>query len=174
MRGCQHPTWLQHAVAVCDCDSRAILAEPIKNRSERELLRACSHIHQHLTDRRPKPQLQKLDNECSEALKQFMRKNNVDFQLLPPHDHRQNDAEWAIGIWKDRFVADLDSLDPNFPMCLWCRLIDQCTQTLNLVRPSCINPRLSAEAQLNGAFDCNKTPLAPPGTKVFIHETLNC
>ena len=42
--------------------------------------------------------------------------------------------------------------------------------TLNLIRPSCINPRLPAEAQLNGAFDFNKTPLAPPGTKVLIFE----
>jgi hypothetical protein len=41
------------------------------------------------------------------------------------------------------------------------------------MRPSRINPRLSAEAQLNGAFDYNKTPLAPPGMKVLIHETPN-
>jgi hypothetical protein len=33
-----------------------------------------------------------------------------------------------------------------------------------------INPRLSAEAQLNGQFDYNRTPLAPPGIKVVIHE----
>jgi hypothetical protein len=160
-------------MGVCNYDSTAILAEPIKNRSEPELLRACSKIHQHLTERGLKPQLQKLDNECSEALKTFMRSNSVDFQLVPPYDHRQNAAERAIGIWKDHFVAGLASLDPTFPMHLWCRLIEQCTQTLNLMRPSRINPRLSAEAQLNGAFDYNKTPLAPPGTKVLIHETPN-
>jgi hypothetical protein len=98
---------------------------------------------------------------------------NVEFQLVPPYDHRQNAAERSIGIWKDHFVAGLASLDPHFPMHLWCRLINQCTQTLNLMRPSRINPRPSAEAQLNGAFDYNKTPLAPPGTKVLIHETPN-
>jgi hypothetical protein len=114
-----------------------------------------------------------LDNECSAALKQFMRKANVEFQLVPPYDHRQNAAEQAIGIWKDHFVAGVASLDPTFPMHLWCRLMEQCTQTFNLMRPSRINPRLSAEAQLNGAFDYNKTPLAPPGTKVLIHETPN-
>jgi hypothetical protein len=70
-------------------------------------------------------------------------------------------------------VSGLASLGPEFPMYLWCRLIHQCTQTLNLMRPSRINPRLSAEAQLNGAFDYNKTPLAPPGTKVLIHEMPN-
>jgi hypothetical protein len=55
-------------------------------------------------------------------------------------------------------------------MHLWCRLIHQCTLTLNLLRQSQINPRLLAQAQLNGAFDFNKTPLAPPGTRVIIHE----
>jgi hypothetical protein len=53
---------------------------------------------------------------------------------------------------------------------LWCRLIRQATTTLNLLRQSHINPRLSAEAQLNGAFDYNKTPLAPFGTKVIVNE----
>jgi hypothetical protein len=163
----------KYVMIVYDYDSAAILAEPLKKRSERELLRAYSKLHQHLTDRGLHPQLQKLDNECSTALKQFMRYNQVQYQLVPPYDHRQNAAECAIGVWKDHFVAGLSSLDPTFPMHLWCRLIDQCTQTLNLMRPSRINPRLSAEAQLNGAFDYNKTPLAPPGTKVLIHETPN-
>jgi hypothetical protein len=58
-------------------------------------------------------------------------------------------------------------------MHLSCRLVDQCTQTLNLMRRSGINPRLRAEAKRNGAFDYNKTPLAPTGTKVLIHETPN-
>ena len=47
--------------------------------------------------------------------------------------------------------------------------LPQATQTLNLLRRSRINPQLSAEAKLNGAFDYNRTPMAPPGTKVLIH-----
>ncbi len=85
--------------------------------------------------------------------------------------HRTNAAEKAIDIWKCHFIAGLSSVDPNFPMHLWCRLIAQATTTLNLLRPARLNPRLSAEAHLNGAFDYNRTPLAPPGTKVLIHET---
>ena len=56
-------------------------------------------------------------------------------------------------------------------MHLWDRKIPQATLTLNLLLPSRINPRLSAKAQLNGPFNFNATPLAPPGTKVLIHET---
>ena len=85
--------------------------------------------------------------------------------------HCTNAAEKTINIWKCHFIAGLSSVDPNFPMHLWCRLIEQATTTLNLLRPARINPRLSAYAQLNGAFDYNRTPLAPPGIKVLIHET---
>ena len=56
-------------------------------------------------------------------------------------------------------------------MHLWCHLIPIATTTLNLLRPSRIKPKLSAETLPNGAFDYNKTPLAPPGTIVFLHET---
>ena len=34
-----------------------------------------------------------------------------------------------------------------------------------------INPRLSEEAQLNGAFNYNRILMDPPGTKLLIHET---
>jgi hypothetical protein len=37
------------------------------------------------------------------------------------------------------------------------------------MRPSNVNPKLSAYELLNGVFDYNRTPLAPPGTKVIVH-----
>jgi hypothetical protein len=40
----------------------------------------------------------------------------------------------------------------------------------HLLRGSRINPRLSAHAQVHGAFDFNRTPLAPPGTCVLVHD----
>eukprot|EP00957_Ditylum_brightwellii_P102669 7824159-Ditylum_brightwellii.AAC.1 len=38
------------------------------------------------------------------------------------------------------------------------------------MRPSHLNPRLSAKAQMNGAFDFNRMPLAPPGTQDIVHK----
>ena len=52
----------------------------------------------------------------------------------------------------------------------WCRLLNQAVMTLKMLRPSRLNNRLSAYAQINGAFDYNATPLAPPGTQVLVHE----
>ena len=113
-----------------------------------------------------------IDNECPDALQRFFRANIIDFQLCQPNDHHTNQAEKAIDTRKCYFLAGLSGVDPNSPLHLWCRLLPQATQTLNLLRRSRINPQLSAEAQLNGAFEYNRTSMPPPGTRVLIHETL--
>ena len=161
----------KYVMVFFDYDSSAILAEPLKSRGAAELLRAFSTLHELLSDRGLRPKLHILDNECPENLEQYIKSRDASFQLASPYMHRTNAAEKAIDIWKCHFISGLSSVDPSFPMHLWCRLIPQATTTLNLLRPSRINPLLSAEALLNGAFDYNKTPLAPPGTKVLVHET---
>ena len=54
-------------------------------------------------------------------------------------------------------------------MHLWDRTILQAELTLNLLQGSRINPKLSAWEQLHGRYDFNRTPIAPPGTKVLDH-----
>jgi hypothetical protein len=99
-----------------------------------------------------------------------MTNSNVDFQLAPPGIHQRNAAERAIRTFKNHSIAGLCSVDQHFPLHFWDRLLPQAILTLNLLRGSRINPKLSAWAQLNGAFDYNCTPIAPPGTRVLIHE----
>jgi hypothetical protein len=124
----------------------------------------------YLHNRGFRPKIHWLDNEASEELKQFNKSKQIEFQLVPPHMHRRNAAEREIGTWKNHFVAGLCSTDTRFPMHLWDRLLEQASITLNLLRPSRRNPKISAYNMLEGTFDYNKTPLAPPGTKVIIHE----
>jgi hypothetical protein len=142
----------------------------MKNRSDAEAIRAYSKIYDEITSKGLKLKFQTMDNESSTALKQFLHSKDIQFQLVPPHVHRQNAAERAIQTFKNHFVAMLFSTDKQFPIHLWDRLIPQAVITLNLLRQSRLNPKLSAHAQLHGLFDYNKTPLAPPGTKVIIHE----
>jgi hypothetical protein len=153
-----------------DHDSNYIHVEPLKNHQSSEMLAAYKRGHALFTQRGLKPQLQKLDNEASAMLQQFMTSENIDFQLVPPHVHRRNAAERAIRTFKNHFIAGLCSTDKDFPLHLWDRLLPQALISLNLLRGSRINPRLSAYAQLHGAFDYNRTPLAPPGTRVLVHE----
>jgi hypothetical protein len=48
-------------------------------------------------------------------------------------------------------------------------LIPQANITLNLLRPCRQNPALSAHAAIHGSYAFEVTPMAPPGTKAFIH-----
>ena len=94
----------------------------------------------------------------------FLLESSVKFQLVPPYLHRTNASERVIQNYKDHLIAGLGSCDPNFPLHLWDRLNTHANPTINLLSPCHLNPRLSAESQLNGAFDFNRTPLAPSGT----------
>ena len=103
-------------------------------------------------------------------MKQAFTKEQKSWQCVPPHQHRANVAEQAIGTFKDHMKACLATLDPDFPLREWDRLLLQIELTLNLLHTSKVNPKLSAYAFIFGQFDYNKTPLVPPGTKVVAHN----
>jgi hypothetical protein len=134
------------------------------------IITAYQRIIAFLQSRGFKPLLQCLDNEATSALQDFLVASDIDFQLAPPHIHQRNAAERAIRTFKNHLIAGLCYTYPAFPLNLWDKLLPRCLVTLNLLRRSCINPQLSAQAHINGPFDFNRTPLAPPGTKVLIHE----
>ena len=73
-------------------------------------------------------------------------------------------------MFKNDFFSVLCLVDKNFPIHLWCRLLDQAELTLNMLCTSRINPNLSAHEQLLVIHDFNATPLAPAGTKCITHE----
>jgi hypothetical protein len=59
------------------------------------------------------------------VLTSYFTENDMTYQLVPPHCHRRNAAERTIGTFKEHFVAGLSSVDLNFPMHLWDRLLPQ-------------------------------------------------
>ena len=142
----------------------------MKYSNVQELLKGYTTIHTLLSERKLAPKRHYLNNNCPKVLQNFMTEKEELFQLIPPHLHRRNSAERTIQTFKNHFIAGLASVNKNFPIHLWFRLLRHCLLTLNLLRPSRINPKLSAYAQLYGAFDFNRTPLAPPGTKIIIHD----
>jgi hypothetical protein len=83
----------QYIFVLYDYDSNAILAEPMKNCTDGEMVRAFKHLHAYLCDRGLCPKLQKLDDEASTALQHAIRQEKIDYQLVPPHVHRHNAAE---------------------------------------------------------------------------------
>jgi hypothetical protein len=161
----------KYIMILYDYDSNAILAQPIKDRTAPELLRAFKVMEQELVARGLKPKIMKLDNEASKLLKTYLHQQNITFKLVPPYSHRRNAAERAIRSFKDHLIAGLCSTDKSFPMHLWDRLLPQAVITLNMLRASRINPKLSASTHIDGQYDFNRAPMAPPGTSFIAHET---
>jgi hypothetical protein len=60
------------------------------------------------------PVLNVMDNECSAPVKKYVRSEQINIQLVPPHNHRVNAAEQAIATFKEHFIA-LSNYDMNFP-----------------------------------------------------------
>jgi hypothetical protein len=58
-------------------------------------------------------------------------------------------------------------------MHLWDILLPQAVITLNMLRKSRINPKLSAATHIYGQYYFNRAPMTPPGTRVIAHETPN-
>ena len=104
-------------------------------------------------------------------IKQFIKDEDMDIQLTPPQMHRRNWSERAIQTGKAHLIAGLVGINPNFPLHLWCRLIPQYKKTLNMMRPTHINPKISADTYVQGTHDFNRVPLAPPGILTVIHKS---
>jgi hypothetical protein len=155
-----------------DYDSNAILAKTIKDRTASELLKAFQFMEQELVSKGLKPKLMKLDNEASQLLKDYLYQQDIAFQLVPHYSHRRNSAERAIMSFKDHLIAGLCSTDASFPMHLWDRILSQAFITLNMLRTSRINPKLSAATHIFGQHNYNRAPMAPPGARIIAHETL--
>jgi hypothetical protein len=142
----------------------------MKNRLQAEHVAAYKRAHILFRSRGLKPKLLRLDNEASLLLTDFLTTEDVAYQLCTAHQHRANAAERAIRTFKNHFIEGLSSTDNAFPLNLWNLLLPQAIITLNLLRTSRMNPKLSAYAQVHGQIDFNVTPIGPPGTKVQVHN----
>jgi len=147
----------EYILVVYHYDSNVILVKPVKIRQAAVLREALEKLNKKLKQQGEQPVLYILDNEMSQELRTAFFKNKVA-------------VERAIQTFKNHFLAGLASCDPNFPLAELDRLIAQAELTFNLIRPARLNPKLSAHAYLSGPFDFNKTPLAPLGTRVVVHD----
>ena len=73
-------------------DPNSVLVEPLPDKSKESIMQAYQKIIQHLTNRGFKPRLQRLDNEASKTLQDKMNKQQTQWQLVPPGNHRRNAA----------------------------------------------------------------------------------
>ena len=93
---------------------------------------------------------------------------NITYQLVAPCKHCKQ-AERAIQTFKAHMKSCLSGANPSFALTEWDRLIPELSITLNLLRNSHCNPKLSACSCIFGQFNFLATPLAPPATKIIAH-----
>jgi hypothetical protein len=98
-----------YTMVIYDYDSNRIFVQPFR-KTPKCILEAYNIVHAHLVLIGLRPELQRLDNECSNILKAFLRQENIDFL---------NAAERAIRTFQNHFIAGLCSIGPNFPIHLW-------------------------------------------------------
>jgi hypothetical protein len=161
----------QYIMVLIEMDSNAILVAAMKNRSAGEMICAYQEHVDRLHSTGIQPKSHQLDNQCSTEFKERIMSNSMKYQLVSPHDHRQNIAEIAIKVFKAHFISILCGYDKSFPLHVWVRLLPQAKHTLNMLRPAGMTPSVSAYAYLWGQQDYNANPFAPLRYKVEAHVT---
>jgi hypothetical protein len=106
-------------------------------------------------------------------MKACIKENGMDYKLIPPGQHRRNQAERAIQTFKTHFISILAGVDDKFPLLLWCHLLERTELTLNLLRQSRVAPKILAFAHVHGTHDYMQKPFVPIGCVVQMHVKPN-
>ena len=150
-------------LVIYDWTSNAILALPIKDAKDETLVATFKSQVEYLARLGFKPKFNIIDNVASKAIKKYLEDVQIGLQLVEPHNHCVNAAEWAIQTFKNHFIAGLSTCNTLFHTALWSRLVKQGQDTLNMLRTSRVHPKISAFHCLEGVHDFNRIPFAPPG-----------
>jgi hypothetical protein len=92
-------------------DVNYIFAKPMKNRMEEEMIRVYLKILNRMKAAGLGLKKQVLNNKCSTAMKACIKENGMDYKLVPPVQHRHNQAERAIQTIKAHFISILAGVD---------------------------------------------------------------
>ena len=158
----------QYFMVMVEIDSNYVLVQPIKNKTNREMIGSYEAVMKRLNRAGIVPEKHILDNKCSEKLKDLIRET-CKLELVPLGYHRGNIAKVSIKAFKQHFLSILAGLPDGFLWSLWDRLLPQTEVTLNLLRQSNTAPNVFAYAHMYGNFDYNRMPLAPIGCLCQVH-----
>ena len=159
-----------YQMVLFDVDSSSTWVEPMKNRTEGELILARRRGLARMRLQGIVPKHQILDNEISAAYRAEIAATGMTHQLVPPDDHRRNIAEKALQTWKDHFIGVLSGTADTFPLHLWCQIIPQVERQLLLLQQSNAHPKLSAYAHVYGPHNYDAHPFVPIGMETLVHE----
>ena len=76
-----------YILVVYEYNSNAIIVRPLHNRTVPEIKRVFQSVVHYLNARGLRPRLHTLDNEASAILRDYLRSEEAEYQLVPPHIH---------------------------------------------------------------------------------------
>ncbi|KAL7461179.1 hypothetical protein ACHAXS_002716 [Conticribra weissflogii] len=88
----------------------------------KEFIKAFQEQVTYLKKKGLKPKFNVIDNIVSKAVQQFLEEENINVQIVKPHNHQVNAAVRAIQTFKDHFIARLCTTDKQFLIQLWDQL----------------------------------------------------
>jgi hypothetical protein len=115
---------IRYIMVAVHLNANYIFAEPMKNRTEGEMIWVYQKIFNRMKAAGLGLKKQVLDNECLAAMKACIKENR---------QHRQNQAEQAIQTFKSHFISILAGVDDKSPLLLWCNPLKPKELTLNLL-----------------------------------------
>ena len=151
-----------------------IAAKPFASKGEfsQALIEAVQDISSHGSPVR----VVRSDNEITPEARRYLQSMNVvvDVQLVPPHNHRANEAERKIQDFKAHFIAILAGIDDTCPLHFWADFVHQAELTLNMLRPAASGSGSAYKARYGHEHDFNKWPMLQVGIsgEIFVPASL--
>ncbi|KAL7529406.1 hypothetical protein ACHAXR_002951 [Thalassiosira sp. AJA248-18] len=163
---------MRYIMVAYHTDPNYIFAEPMRNRTERQMIDAYNKIVKKMKAGGLGIKHHTLDNEISAEYKEAIKNNGATHQLVPPGDHRQNMVERAIQTFKDHFIG---VLAPQVCTTLFrCIYGAASSNQLKCNSISYVNPTSHPKSQPMPIYTVTtillKQPLAPLGCPVLAHE----
>ena len=112
-----------YVMYVYDCNS--ILTTAMNNRNDKEMIRSFTGLTEDFKRRGIKPGFHFMDIDSSTGLNMTMTSIIINYQLVPPSNHRANNAKRAVQTFKNHLVVILYSVDKYFHLQLWERILQQ-------------------------------------------------
>ncbi len=135
----------------------------MQSRSKEEMIRVYKHIINRMRLAGLGIKKHTLDNKALEAFKQCIQEQHMQYELAPPGNHRCNQTERVIQMFKAHFISILAGIDNKFLLSLWCHLLKLTELTLYLLCQSKVAPKISAFAHVHKPHNYMEKPFAPLG-----------
>ena len=139
-----------------DSNAGPILVVAIRSQKKEYLLQGFKVMHYTLKKAGITPVLHRIDNEFSRELIEEIETQGLKYPIAPAGNHQTVAAERGIQTLKNHFTSVLYGCNPTFPKNQWDRVLPVAVLTLNMLRPSRINPAKSAYNKLWGISTSTK------------------